>query len=1213
MAGPNQNKVMELQAICARPPAGFTKTSMDKFADDKFEAAGYCSYMKFIMRMMKLTSIFILAACLSVSAGGWGQQVTLSVKNVPLGNVLKTIKKQTGYQFLYNDELMRKTQPVTIELKKVPVTEALNRLLLNQPLHYRVVDKTIVLKPKNEPEPTNVLAIPAIEIPEPPPSPPLKIRVVDSLGKPLAGATVTIKGKKTWGTATNANGEYTLDVKEGDVLEVSYVGYESQNVNVTTAMLNEQQFIVRLKMKNEELDDLGVVVNTGYQQLPKERGTGSFSFVDSSMLSKQVTTDIFSRLEAVSNSLTVDRTTLQSSGNIQIRGLSTVYGPRDPLVVVDNFPYYGDLSAINPNDIQDITILKDAAAASIWGSRAGNGVLVITTKKAKTNQPVSLSFTTNMTTIAKPDIYYLPWISPSDAVEAETILFKNGYRFSDTVGNYRRPFTPVYELLFRQQKGLIIAERVRDSLGILGSHDVREDFNKYVYKTALNQQYALSLTGGAGGFSWLMFVGYDKNLNQLSASYDRKNMRWSSTFRPDKRLTFNVGFAYTQSATQSGKYGIDDIYVYPGKLYSYARLASADGSPAALNRDYRALYTDTVGGGMLLDWKYYPLEDYRYQRKTSMMKNVVANLSGEYKISPSFSVTGSYQLQQQDDEQQAKYIEDSYFARDLINLFSQLNYSTRQVTRMIPLGEIWDRGYARLVSHQYRGQLSFNKSVGIASIYAIAGSEVREYQNKNNGYRQYGVNTSNLSFSQVDYVNTYPTLVPGSNRLIPQNAYLNDKTQRFVSTFANASVTIAQKYSVSLSARTDASNIYGVKTNDKWNPFWSAGLGWVITDKRNNTSGLMEYLKLRTTFGYNGNADPNRAAVTTISYSGRSTYTQSPYAVFANYANPELKWERAAQLNIGVDFSIFSKRIRGSLEHYRKYNSDLIAGVAVDYTSGVSFVNKNYYDMNGVGWDLELNSVNIMSAFKWSTKLNLSYYTDRAKNFGGTAADNGVGFIAYGSPIGMDGKPVYGLYAFRWAGLDPDTGDPQGYLNNEVSKDYNAIFENTRVEDLVYMGSAIPTFFGNLDNTISYRGLSLSLGLLFKFGYYFQKESISYSNLIISGSGHKDYANRWQQKGDELFTDVPSFIYPYNALRDEFYAKSDVNMVKGDHIRLQYITMSYDLSHLLSRKFLKSMQFYGSASDIGVLWRANKFSIDPDYRSNMPNPTRLSIGLKATL
>lgn len=992
-----------------------------------------------------------------------------------------------------------------------------------------------------------------------------------------------------------------------DTLIITGQGLEQKKILVDAGDANHLIALTPLiKILNE------VVVNTGYQQIPRERSTGSFSFIDSTMLSREVSTNIFSRLEAVGNSISVDRTTLQGSENLQIRGVSTVYGPREPLVVVDNFPFHGDLSGINPNDIQDITILKDAAAASIWGSRAGNGVIVITTKKATYKQPVTVNFNSNITIVEKPDLYYLQSIKPSDAVEAESFLFENKFRFADTASNSRRPFTPVYEVLFRQRNGLLSPQQVSDSLTIYGAHDVRDDFNRYVYQNGINQQYSLSLTGGAEKYNWLIFLGYDRNLDPLEASYSRKNIRWALNYRPHNKIVINTGLSYAQTGSHSGRQGIGAITVYGGSLYPYARLASESGNSLPIAKDYRAAFTDTLGAGLLLDWKYYPLEDYKYQPAISEIKNLVINIGSDYNILSYLSLSAKYQFQQQDGDDIIRYMPSGYYARNLINLYSQINYTTRQLTRAIPLGEIWDRGYNSLQSHQYRLQLNFNKSFRYTSVYMIAGGEAREMNQKSNGYRQYGVNPENLSFLEVDYVNNYPILIPGSTALVPQNNFINQKTQRFLSGFANASVVFHNKYSVSISGRSDASNLFGVKTNDKWNPFWSIGAGWVVSDEKAYPLRFMEYLKLRATFGYNGNADPNRPAVTTISYRGKSIYTQSPYAVFDNYYNPELRWERAAQFNVGLDFSLLGKRVWGTVEFYRKYNSDLIAGVAIDYTSGINFVNKNYYNMTGTGWDFELNSININRRIKWATRLNLSYYTDKAMNFGGKESDNGIGFISYGSPIGMDGKPVYGLYAFKYAGLDKQNGDPLGYMNGQPGSDYNGIFETTQVQDLVYIGSSMPTIFGNIDNSVYYKGLSLSLGILYKFGYYFQKESINYSTLFNSGNGHADYGKRWKKPGDELITNIPSMVFPANAQRDEFFAKSEVNFVKGDHIRLQYISVSYDFKTAKGLSKFHGIQVYSSISNLGLLWKANGFGLDPDHRSNLPLSKTLSAGFKAS-
>ena len=218
----------------------------------------------------------------------------------------------------------------------------------------------------------------------------------------------------------------------------------------------------------------------------------------------------------------------------------------------------------------------------------------------------------------------------------------------------------------------------------------------------------------------------------------------------------------------------------------------------------------------------------------------------------------------------------------------------------------------------------------------------------------------------------------------------------------------------------------------------------------------------------------------------------------------------------------------------------------------------------------------------------------------------------------MKGKPLFAIYSYRWAGLNPSNGNPQGFLNGSVSSDYNAIISNSKIDSLVYHGSARPTVFGSLRNTVSYRGFSISANLIYKLNYYVRKTALSYTQLF-NGSGHIDYPFRWRKPGDELYTNVPSAQYPpVTGNRDAFYQYAEVNVIKGDHIRIQDISISYEMQRS-KIKFIpfSYVQFYLYVNNIGILWKANDADIDPDVFSNAgymgaPAPKTFAAGLRCT-
>lgn len=396
-------------------------------------------------------------------------------------------------------------------------------------------------------------------------------------------------------------------------------------------------------------------------------------------------------------------------------------------------------------------------------------------------------------------------------------------------------------------------------------------------------------------------------------------------------------------------------------------------------------------------------------------------------------------------------------------------------------------------------------------------------------------------------------------------------------------------------------------------------MGWDISKESFYHSKILPYLKFRTTYGFSGNIDPSMVAATTIFYAGTSPYSNTPLAQIRNYYNPQLKWETSRMLNFGLDFRSKNDIVTGSIEYYSKRGSNLFGSAIVDYTGGVgSQVIRNVASMKGQGFDVQLKTINLNGSFKWYTTLNFSYYQDKVTDYY-LNSKQGSNFITTNTNVsisGLNGKPVYSVFAYKSAGLDPQTGDPRGYVNGQISKDYVSLTgAATQVDDLKYFGSALPTKFGSFINSIAYKNLSLDFSILFKLGYYFRRTSIDYTSLYSNWYGNSDYVQRWQAEGDELKTTIPSQIYPNNPDRDKFYNGSEVLVEKADNIRLQYITANYELNkNLLKKMPFKSIHFYLNISNLGVIWKANKLGIDPDYNNglySLINPKSYSLGLRA--
>jgi len=1028
---------------------------------------------------------------------------------------------------------------------------------------------------------------------------------------PLQGATVKVVDSRSL-AITNEKGAFSVRVQGASViLAVSYTGYQTRHVAVK---LPADTLVIRLKESVRQLQD--VTVSTGYEHLPRERATGSFEKIDQSLLNRQISTDFLSRLDGLAAGLMLTRPSdgTGSSNRFSIRGLSTLTSTSSmdrPLIVLDNFPFEGDINNINPNDIESVTLLKDAAASSIWGVRAGNGVLVITTRRAKYGEPFKLNFRSNLTVTDRPDLFASPQISSSDYIDMETQLFNSGYFNSDLTNIRNRPVvSPVVELLGRVRAGSLDSLQAARQIDQYRGIELRRDVSRYLYRKALNQQYALSFQGGSPTASYLVSAGYDRNLRSLAEnSYDRLTLKSTATYKPVKRLTLETGITYSSSKEVLNNPGTA-VLNSNRALYPYARLADENGVPLVVDKDYRASYTDTAGKGRLLDWKFRPLQEIRDADNSTPVRNLILNAAARYQVSGWLGAELRYQYQNQETSGRSFYSPDTYYTRNLVNRYSQLKGTS--LTTIIPAKGILDYSDADLSSHNVRGQLNVNKVWNsLHEVSAIGGAELRETNNDLSSGRYYGYDDDILSSDAVDYTGLYPIYGDlASNARVPYVYAANASLSRFLSFYTNASYSYKRRYTATFSARRDASNVFGVKTNQRWNPLWSAGAAWNLSDEPFYSFDLIPSLKLRATYGYSGNINPGLSGLSVINYqSYKSFINQLTYALVRNPRNESLRWEKVTTVNLGIDFQTKGSVLKGSVEYYRKTSTDLFGMVPADKTTGFSSFTLNSAELMTKGVDVTLTSENLRGKLNWSSHYIFSYNSNKVDKYlyEYTQPSDIVGSGGILTPL--PGYSAYSVVSYRWAGLD-QKGDPQGFLEGTPSTDYAKIIQQSKLADFIYHGPAVPVYIGGFRNDFSWRTFSLSANITYRLGYYFRKPTLNYSAFISSGAvPHADYYLRWQQPGDELITDVPAYRYPANTRRDQFFRDSEVNVGKGDHIRLQDINLSYSPSFTgWKHKPFRELRLTCYANNIGLIWRANKWGIDPEYPV-MPAPFSLSFGL----
>jgi len=1167
-----------------------------------------------ILRVMKLTAILLLAVALQVSANGFGQRITLDLKNASLEKAFTEIEKQSGYSFVYGREQLASARTIDLTVRNEALESVLDLIFKDLPLTYTISGKYIALKQKS-PTLSTWKANQATQ-------PPIDVhgRVVNEKGQPVDGATITVKGTNKR-VSTDENGNFSIiGIDENAVLVVSAVNIETYEVKVT-GKTDLAILIVKTKITTGET--VNVEANTGYQKIKPNETNGSIVLIDNKTLNQQKGLNILQRLDGVANGIGFDTRQVpgQKKLNFVIRGLSTINGPMDPLIVLDNFIYEGDLNNINPDDVESVTLLKDAAATSIWGARASNGVVIITTKKGNFNQKLKIEISSNIIFGKSPDLFSIPIMSTSDFIDVEQYLFSQGYKLSDTSSSSKPSLTPVYEILLKRKNKTISSQDSLEQINSLKQIDSRNEYNRSFYQDAVTQQFNLNLRGGNNNIAWMASGSYSSNAGTLRTTYNKVNLKFANTFKPIKNLQLNLDGYYTNSKTMpSGAPSYNSISS-GGKSAPYLQFVDPNGSPISIDSKYRGVYTDTMGNGRLLDWKYYPLTDYLHDKRTTNLQEFVANIGLDYKVLNSLHFNVYYQYQQQWTIEKRLADIESFYTRDLINRFTRFGSNPSVPdTFQIPRGGILELDNSTIQSQNFRGQLNYAKSwkSNTHGISAIAGAEIREVITEGNSSTIYGYIEDPLSQGSVDYFTRYKTLVTGSLANIPGAPLLATKyVSRFVSAYINSSYTYKQRYSLSVSGRKDAANVFGLSTNDKWNPFWSTGIGWELSREKFYHISWLPHLKIKGTIGYGGNVDVNRSPLP-VATSSTNVITNFPISRIYTLNNPSLRWEKTQQINLGVDFAMRNQIISGSLDCYIKKGKDFYGESPIDYTAwgAGNTIDENVANIEGKGIDLSIQTKNFDRKFKWTTQLLLSYNTSKTTAYFSSSANKISSFLGSSNLIRpVIGKPLFALVAYKWGGLNA-SGDPQGYLNGQLSTNYQAITAEASSKGLdgniVYIGNGDPTLYGSLINTFSWKTFSFSFNISYKFGYYFKKQNLSYGALF-AGTMNADFSKRWQKPGDELFTNVPAMVYtnyPQFTNRDNFYSQSEINVLKGDHIRLQYINISYIIPY---RKVpFDKIQIYFNVANLGIIWRANKEKIDPSYPSTFAPNKQYAFGLKAS-
>lgn len=1166
-----------------------------------------------ILRIMRMTSFFLFAIMLHVSAKTSSQTITLSGRDIPLKKVFDHIYKQTGYVVFGNERLFSNSVPVTVNVKNVPLTEFLTEVFSIQPLTFSIDSKTIFLSAKWNPGKITLFGDTTV-------IPVLKGTVQDGAGLPLQGATITVRNTKLM-TVTDQQGVFFLQqVPSNGVITVSNISYQSKDIKLN----GKTSLTITLLPEIKDLGEVEVSVNTGYQSIPRERATGSFSVVTSKQLSQVPVVSVLERLQGMVPGVDISTKTTAGrsrNGTMQIRGLSTIKSmytavSTEPLVVVDGFPAQmsianGSLDLLNPDDIDQITFLKDAAAASIWGIQAANGVVVIVTKKGTRNAKPTISFSTTLGTSSKPSTKYGTMMSMPEYIAMEKELIEKG-RLLDptktTSGFLPENNSQAQAIIWRFKRGEITEDQMNQQLAALGAIDNSDDIAKYMLQGPTTQQYNLSLSGGGINSSYFL-SGYfyeDDRIykSNVNRGYTLRAGGTSTLF--DGRITVTTDLSFGNTRDKINGAAVRSMSIAPGGMRPYDQIVDANGNPIY----YDVLTTPAMARNFenkgYLPFRYSPIDELNYSNTIQNNNNINFNASINGKITNWLNATVSGNVGRSFSDKEEYWEPDSYEARIMVNKGTSIGTNGALVYGVPPGGRLnTDNTLGR--SYNLRGQLNVNKNwQGKHQLNLLAGSEIRENYNKSSGEFRYGYDKSINTTRTVNPSVLYKDMFGNNQNIGATSKVLTEKTTRSLSYYTNGSYTFDNKYTFSASARFDDFNLLGVERRKRAIPLWSAGLKWDFGNEDFLSSvQWLDRASARFTYGFSGNAPQGYAPVTTISLLGANFYTNYPYAVIGTPAIDNLAWEKTRMINYGIDFSLFKNRVSGTVEYYTKKTTDIIWSLPINGTYGFSSTLFNTANLDGKGFEIGLSVVPVLKKnLKWTSSINLSYNTNKVKDTRFKKATTSF------SPENLyDGYPSDYIFSYVWAGLDK-TG--QSLIADPLNKDkiytVNEFpFENIRV----YSGRSTSPWFGTFSNSINFKGLELSAQLLYAFGGVFRKPSIAsvgYTNNTYVGR-NGDMGLRWRKPGDEATTNVPGLEFGAGTnffASTNRYIESTYLIRSRSNIRLQQLMLSYSLpSRLLEKAGAKSLTLSAIARNLGMIWTSNDEGLDPDYTYTLGNNYQL--------
>lgn len=1095
--------------------------------------------------LMRLTvlKMFLLMSFLTSFGRVNSQMIIANLKldNIELSEALERIEELTEYDFVFSYDDVEGYK-VSADIESATLEECMDDMLEDLPFVYNAEgDVVIVSYKKLEPKP---------EVKQEKKT--IKGKIVDEDGNTLPGVSIVVKGT-TNGAATDIDGNYTIEI-EGDnaVLIFSFVGMISQEIAYAEQAVQN----VTLLADAEVMDE---VVVTGYQTISKERATGSFQILDNEDLNNVASLDLTQKLQGIAPGVKVNR-----EGDILIRGKATLSAETKPLIVVDGFPWMGSLAEINTNDVDQITVLKDAASTSIYGVRGANGVVVITTKKGEKDAKLRVNYTNSFTISEKPNLDDLDIMNSKQHVDLEWDSYKSAGLFSAPWYNYKSEIGEIYA---KMQTGSITETEALAQVDRFKQYDNRSDIEELFFRREMTQKHTISFDYGS-----------EKNQFYASLSYDENKQKWEGAEGNNMSFTLNDNFKF------------NGVFALRLNLFGNYRTNKSNSQFASMTRPYvkfldengeylneahgyydlaTRAYHESLG---LLNTDYNQVQGQRLKDNESKSNSISTNLSFDITPIKGVKLTTSVGYNIMNGRSDNLRHKDSYGVRGKVNLFTEMGGN-----QVVPLGHILEYNDSYSENLTLRTQLSINKEYRDFVFNVNAGLERNSFKTNNslNNIR-YNYHPQRLTESIIDlkkmsqgFLNA--TSSWASERNTPRNMITEDK---YLSSYFIGNLSYKGKYDLSGSWRLDKTNLFGQSSKYRDQPAWSIGGKWQMSEEDFFDVDFIDRLALKVSYGLTGNVEKNTSPFL-IANAITDYSTGEPTLSVANPENPLLGWEKSYTTNIGLDFYLLNNKISGSVEYYNKLTEDVLAPVNVDPTTGFggspgSTFSKNNGEILNRGIDLNI-AANILNkgGFRYDVYFNFSYNYNKVQNLDKSALTRSE----YIAGSALEGQSIDYLYGYRNAGLDSE-GEPQVYNKAGEIVSWKSM-ASLDIKDGKFYGRQTPPYYGSLTNSFTWKNFTADIFITYDLGhvvamnqYPYPVASVSERNIL------KIYDKRWRKAGDEAFTNIPKLDYTAYSSNDRILAtwNSDINIDNADLIRLKSINLTYDFTSLINSSAFKSVK-----------------------------------------